>query len=90
MMEEGHCVRTLHAETNAVLQAARNGVRIDGATLYVTASCCWPCFKTVVGAGVGRIHCGEIYGGGGVMDPRVVEAAERLGIEMVMGTGGER
>jgi hypothetical protein len=30
MMEDGHCVRTIHAEANAIIQAARNGVRIDG------------------------------------------------------------
>ena len=31
-MEDGHCVRTIHAEANAIIQAARNGVRIEGAT----------------------------------------------------------
>src|SRR6478752_7299854 len=38
MMEEGHCVRTIHAEANAVIQAAKNGIRIEAATIYVTAS----------------------------------------------------
>src|SRR5262245_45743700 len=33
LMEEGHCVRTVHAEANAIVQAARNGVRIDGASI---------------------------------------------------------
>ncbi len=41
LMEDGHCVRTVHAEANAIVQAARNGVRIEGATIYVTASPCW-------------------------------------------------
>ena len=45
MMENGHCVATIHAELNAIVQAARNGVRIDGATIYVTASPCWTCFR---------------------------------------------
>src|SRR6185312_9890322 len=44
LMEDGHCVRTIHAEANAIIQAARNGVRIEGATVYVTASPCWGCF----------------------------------------------
>jgi len=40
LMEDGHCVRTVHAEANAIVQAARHGARIDGATIYVTASPC--------------------------------------------------
>src|SRR5688500_11222694 len=42
MMEDGHCVRTIHAETNAIIQAAKNGTAIDGGSIYVTASPCWP------------------------------------------------
>ena len=61
LMENGHCVATVHAEANAILQAARNGVRIDGATLYTTASPCWPCFKLVANAGCVRIVYGEFY-----------------------------
>src|SRR5687768_17940338 len=36
MMEDNHCVATIHAEANAIIQAARNGVMIEGATNYVT------------------------------------------------------
>ena len=42
MMEAGHCVATIHAEANAILQAAKNGVAIDKADIYITASPCWP------------------------------------------------
>src|SRR3954465_15790751 len=45
MMEDGQRGRTIHAEANAVIQAARNGVRIEAATIYVTASPCWGCFR---------------------------------------------
>src|SRR5580658_4416360 len=45
LMENGHCVATIHAEANAILQAARTGAMIDRATCYVTASPCWSCFK---------------------------------------------
>ena len=38
MMEDGHCVATVHAEANAIIQAAKNGVAIEGATIYTTAS----------------------------------------------------
>jgi dCMP deaminase len=61
MMQGGHCVATIHAEANAILQAARNGVRIDGATLYTTASPCWDCFKLCANAGVVRIVYDEFY-----------------------------
>ena len=61
MMENGHCVATVHAEANAILQAAKNGVRIDGATLYTTASPCWPCFKLIANSGCVRIVYGEFY-----------------------------
>jgi dCMP deaminase len=63
-MEEGHCVRTIHAEVNAVAQAARNGVRLDGSTAYVTALPCWGCFKTMMNAGVIHVVYGETYGDG--------------------------
>lgn len=61
MMEEGHCVRTVHAEANAIIQAAKNGVSINGATIYTTASPCWWCFKLIVNSGVERIVFGELY-----------------------------
>lgn len=82
MMEDHHCVRTLHAEANAIIQAARNGARIEGATIYVTASPCWGCFKMIANAGIVRIVYGEFY-----RDPRIFEFAEHCGIEL-SGPGG--
>ena len=78
MMENGHCVATVHAEANAILQAAKNGVRIDGATLYTTASPCWPCFKLIANSGCVRIVYGEFY-----RDPRIFEIAAQLKLELV-------
>src|SRR6185436_14640862 len=78
MMEDGHCVRTIHAEANAIIQAARNGVRIEGATVYVTASPCWGCFKMIANAGITRIVFGEFY-----RDDRIFRFSERLGIALV-------
>ncbi len=77
MMQDGHCVATIHAETNAVLQAAKNGVSIDGSTVYVTASPCWNCFKQIANTGMRRIVYGEFY-----RDVRIFEVAKRLGIEL--------
>ena len=77
MMEDGHCVATIHAESNAILQAAKNGVNLDGGTCYVTASPCWNCFKQIANTGLRRIVYGEFY-----RDARIFEVAQRLGIEL--------
>jgi len=77
MMEDGHCVRTIHAEANAIIQAARNGVRIDAAAIYVSASPCWPCFKMIANAGLKQIVFGEFY-----RDKRIFEFAKILGIQL--------
>jgi dCMP deaminase len=78
LMEEGHCVRTVHAEANAIVQAARNGVRIDGASIYVTASPCWGCFRLIANGGITRIVFGEFY-----RDNKIFEFSQKLGIELV-------
>lgn len=78
LMENGHCVRTTHAEMNAIIQAAKNGARIEGADLYVTASPCWSCFKAIGNGGIERILFGEFY-----RDDRIFEAASALGIQLV-------
>ncbi len=59
LMVSGHCVRTLHAEQNAIIQAALHGVSTDGATIYVTHQPCHTCAKMIINAGIVRI----VYGG---------------------------
>lgn len=84
-MVGGHCVRTVHAEANAIIQAARHGVRIDGADIYTTASPCWECFKLIANAGIKRIFYGEFY-----REEKVFQIARELGIELIkIGTDGE-
>ena len=78
MMEADHCVATIHAEANAIIQAAKNGVGIDRASVYVTASPCWSCFKMIANAGIERVVFGEFY-----RDDRIFQVAERLGIELL-------
>lgn len=77
MMESDHCVGTVHAEANAIIQAAKNGVRIDGAEIYTTASPCWNCFKLIANAGIRIIYYGEFY-----RDRRSLEIAAQLGIAL--------
>jgi dCMP deaminase len=78
MMENNHCVGTVHAEANAIIQAARNGVRIDGGEMYTTASPCWPCFQLIANAGLVRVYYGEFY-----RDERSLKVAREVGIELV-------
>ena len=46
--EEQNCFRTIHAEINAIAQAAKHGVSIDGADIYITASPCYHCLKVLI------------------------------------------
>ena len=78
MMENDHCVATIHAEANAILQAAKHGTSINGADIYITASPCWSCFKLIANAGIRRVFFGEFYG-----DRRIHDAAEQVGIELI-------
>jgi len=77
-MENGHCVRTVHAEANAIVQAARTGSNIDGADIYVTASPCYNCFKLIANSGIQRIFYGELY-----RDERIKIHAREAGIELI-------
>ena len=51
----GHCVRTVHAEQNAILQGALNGVSLRGASMYVTCQPCNNCAKMLINAGIVKI-----------------------------------
>lgn len=55
LMEAGKCIRTLHAEQNALIQAALHGTSTEGATLYGTCRPCHVCARMVVGAGIKRL-----------------------------------
>jgi dCMP deaminase len=77
-LENDHCVATIHAEANAILQAAKNGVMIDGAELYTTASPCWTCFKLIANAGLKAIYYGEFY-----RDRKSLAIAPKVGIRLV-------
>ena len=77
-MDNGHCVRTVHAEANAIAQAAKNGVRIDEAEIYVTASACLTCFKLVANCGIKTMYYKEFY-----RDKRINEYAKQAGVRLV-------
>ena len=78
MMQNGHCVRTVHAEANAIAQAAKHGVNVNNSSIYITASPCWTCFKLLANSGINEIIFGEFY-----QDDRIFEAAKLAGIKLM-------
>ncbi|MCE1206172.1 MAG: cytidine/deoxycytidylate deaminase family protein [Spirochaetia bacterium] len=56
-----HCVRTVHAEQNAICQAARRGVSIEGATLYCRMTPCRTCAMMIINCGIVRVVCERRY-----------------------------
>ena len=78
LMANGHCVRTLHAEQNAIIQGALHGVDISGSTLYVTHQPCLVCAKMIINAGIQRV----VYAGH-YPDEIAVGFLEEAGVELV-------
>ena len=78
LIENSHCVRTVHAEVNAVAQSAMNGTEIKNSSIYLTASPCWPCFKVIVNSGINKIYFGEFY-----RDEKIFKFAQESGIELI-------
>lgn len=58
---EGHCVRTIHAEINAILQCSKFGVGTEGATIYVTHFPCLNCTKSIIQVGIKEICYANDY-----------------------------
>lgn len=62
--ETMHCIRTTHAEQNAIIQASRVGVSLEGATLYCSMTPCYVCAKMIINAGIVRVVCANDYHAG--------------------------
>ena len=72
-----HCVRTIHAEQNAIIQAATLGQSIEGGSIFVTHHPCSICSKMIVNAGISRIVIREGY-----PDKLAVEILDEAGLEV--------
>jgi dCMP deaminase len=79
LMENNHCMNVIHAEANAIVLAAKNGVAIYNSDIYITAYPCWNCFKMIINAGIKKVYYLEDYRN----DNNVVESAKKLGIEII-------
>ncbi len=77
LLVDGHCIRTIHAETNATIQAALHGVSTRGCTCYVTHFPCISCIKVLINAGVTRLVYRVAYR----MDENAVEFLQAAKID---------
>ncbi len=59
-----HCMRTVHAEQNAICQAAKKGISIEGATIYIRMTPCRTCAMLLINCGIKRIYCERKYHAG--------------------------
>ncbi|MDD2257851.1 MAG: cytidine/deoxycytidylate deaminase family protein [Patescibacteria group bacterium] len=78
--KSNHCIRTTHAEQNAICQAARFGAAIDGATIYVKMSPCYTCAKMIINSGIKRVVCNQDYHA----SARSKEIFKEAGVEFVL------
>lgn len=80
LLEEGHCVRTIHGEHNSILQAATiPGASTEGSTMYTKYSPCIHCAKYVIAAGVKRVVVGKVY-----RNSQAIDYLKEAGLEVVV------
>lgn len=80
---KGSCSLALHAEQNAILYASKNGVPMEGSTLYVTLSPCLPCARIIYTMGIKKVYFLESYAAyKGIGTDEGVEFLRRFGVEV--------
>lgn len=82
MHEDGrvtqHCVRTVHAEQNAICQAAKLGIALEGSTLYCRMTPCRTCAMLIINCGIVRVVCERKYHAGSESEALFLEAGVQL------------
>ncbi len=73
-----HCVRTVHAEQNAICQAAKLGVSIRGATLYCRMTPCRVCAMLIINCGIERVVCERRYHAGAESEAMFRQAGVKI------------
>lgn len=73
-----HCMRTVHAEQNAICQAARLGIPLEGATLYCRMTPCRTCAMLIINCGITRVVCEKKYHDGAESEAMFRQAGIRL------------
>ena len=75
-----HCVRTAHAEMNAITNAAKRGISIDGSTIYSSMTPCRTCAMAIINAGIKRVMCLRRYHEGADSEKMFKEAGISLDV----------
>jgi dCMP deaminase len=75
---DNHCVRTIHAEMNALLQCAKFGVKTEGAEIYVTHFPCLQCCKAIIQSGITKVYYATDYKN----HPYALELFEQAGVKI--------
>ena len=78
-MRDGHCIATIHAEMNAILYCAKEGISVKDTICYVTHFPCLNCTKSLIQAGISKIYYHEAYR----VDEYAIELLDRNNIEYV-------
>jgi dCMP deaminase len=73
-----HCVRTVHAEQNAITQAARRGIALECSTLYVRMTPCRTCAMLIINCGIERVVCEKKYHASKESEEMLKEAGVQL------------
>jgi len=82
IIRDGHCVRTIHSEANALLQCGLDGVSPEGGTIYCTASPCYDCGKAIIRAGIVEVCFGQPYDSRYGLSGRVENLLEESGVKV--------
>jgi len=80
MMEDNHCIRTIHAEINAISQCAKFGISCNEASIYINTFPCWSCFKTTINSGIKEIYYRSEYTA--IDKKKIVSYAKKLKIKL--------
>lgn len=78
LLRDGHCLRTIHAEMNALTQCAKFGVQTQGAEIYVTHFPCLQCTKLIIQAGIKKINYRLDYRN----DPYAIELLKKAKVDV--------
>lgn len=78
-MEDGHCIRTVHAEMNALIQCAKEGISTNNTEVYVTHFPCLNCTKALLQAGVTKVTYKSLYR----PHPFAIELMKKKGVAYV-------
>ena len=77
-MVEEHFVRNTHTKVNAIVQAAKSGLKVNRSEIYVIASPSYNCFKLIANAGIKIIYYDELY-----RDELIIVSAKEVGIKLI-------